>query len=122
MSGDGEKVDSSLIKTFLNPFLSSTNSESAVLAKMSLACLCSQESNLTLQDVDIKVLHKMVKSEETAADVLNFIESVMKSETCIATMRSSAGLELMSIVMEWCEGSEDQQGRAAVLIESLLSN
>lgn len=122
MSGDGEKVDSSLIKTFLNPFLSSTNSESAVLAKMSLACLCSQESNLTLEDVDIKVLHKMVKSEETAADVLNFIESVMKSETCIATMRSSAGLELMSIVMEWCEGSEDQQGRAAVLIESLLSN
>ena len=122
MSGDGEKVDSSLIKTFLNPFLSSTNSESAILAKMSLACLCNQESNLTLKDVDIKVLHKMVKSEETAADVLNFIESVMKSETCIATMRSSAGLELMSIVMEWCEGSEDQQGRAAVLIESLLSN
>ena len=122
MSGDGEKVDSSLIKTFLNPFLSSTNSESAVLAKMSLACLCSQESNLSLEDVDIKVLHKMIKSEETAADVLNFIESVVKSETCIATMRSSAGLELMSIVMEWCEGSEDQQGRAAVLIESLLSN
>ena len=122
MSGDGEKVDSSLIKTFLNPFLSSTNSESAVLAKMSLACLCSQESNLTLEDIDIKVLHKMIKSEETAADVLNFIESVVKSETCIATMRSSAGLELMSIVMEWCEGSEDQQGRAAVLIESLLSD
>ena len=122
IGGDGEKVDSSLIQTILIPFLSPTDSESAILAKMSLANLCSHQLDITLEDVDIESLQKMVRSEETAAEVLNFLESIVTCGTCIATVRSSAGMELISTVMEWCEGSEDLQGRAAVLIELLLSN
>ena len=116
---DKEKFDSSLVEAILDPFLSSTNTESVLLAKMSLASLHTQ---ITLEDVDMKVLQNMIRSKDTAADALNFVESVVNSDICIATMRTNEGLELMSTVMEWCEGNESQQERAAVLIELLLSN
>ena len=89
---------------------------------MSLASLYTQQSKITLEDIDVEILQNMVRSKETAADVLNFIEGVVNSDMCIASMRTNAVLELISTVMEWCEGNESQQERTAVLIELLLSD
>ena len=118
-----EKVDLSLIQSILVPVLEATDSEGVVLVKMSLATCPSQQAELMVNigKQDIEVLRGMLKSEETATEVLSFIEKAVEADDGSTDMKSSDGMELLSCVFEWCEGNEDQERRAAMLIELLLS-
>lgn len=118
-----EKVDLSFIQSILVPILETTDSEGVVLVKMSLATCSSQQDKIkvNIEQQDVKVLHRMLKSMETAIEVLSFIEKVLEVDDSSTTMKSSDGVELVSCVLEWCEGNEDQETRAATLIELLLS-
>lgn len=119
-----EKVDLLFIHSILVPVLEATDSKGVVLVKMSLATCSSQQAEqlmVNIEKQDIEVLCGMLKSEETAIEVLSFIEKALKVDGGSTDMKSSDGIELLRCVLEWCEGNEDQERRAATLIELLLS-
>ena len=121
-----QNIDISLILVVIAPALAMQKSSSRIYAMTLLSGFIDQspeevKKQILLTKEDVEVIAKLVNIEEEICDVLSFIEIAMAVEHNVHEIQSCGGLELLEKVIELFEADNRIVSRAALLIETLLS-